>query len=391
MSKERTIRVLHFSSRYEECGVAKYLGHHIEGMKHVPHIENDYFDISPYQTHDMGPSELEQMATDLRKRLKDYDVLHVQHEFAMYGHDSFRRIVEAAKRAHKKVVVTVHTSPVMHGASKLPKLKGVGPRSVVKLLREKRHHNNFLYNTIEPFQMADLILVHNEPTAVSVRQFGISADRIKKVPHPVQKFEDPTPSTRLAKELNTQKGDVIYCTIGFIHRYKGMAEAVKALKFLPDNYKLAILGGMKADSDDAAFYDKLCDLIDGLGVRDRVYITGYVPTDDELNALIRECDACVYAFNPVYYGQVSSGSLNLAFANEKPAVAYPTTAIKELAEDAGGAVVLCETFAYYELARELRRLDVRKQTELSKAYAEKMAWPKVSKQLVEIYESVVKK
>ncbi|HSX16772.1 MAG TPA: glycosyltransferase [Patescibacteria group bacterium] len=388
MSDQQSIKVLHFSSRYEECGVAKYLDHYVKGMEDAPNIVNEYFDVSPYATHHMSEAEIHKMADDLYKQLKDFDVLHVQHEFALYGHDSFRQIVNAAKRAHKKIVITVHTSPNL--GTKPAKLKGIGPRSIVQYFREKRHFVYFVRTHIVPFQMADLLLVHNDPTAESLQSFGVPKERIKKILHPVQVFDPPKhPSHRIAEALNKQPGDVIYCTIGFFHRYKGIIEAVKALKFLPPNYKLAILGGMKADSDDVAFYDKVCDLIDTLGVQDRVHITGYVPTDDELNALIRECDVCVYPYNGVYYGQVSSGSVNLAFANGVPAIAYPTASIKELAAVADGALVLCETFAYYELARELKRIDVKKQSELSKAFAEKMAWPIVSKDLVAIYEAVV--
>ena len=388
---EATIKVLHFSSRYEECGVAKYLGHHIKGMAQVPHIKNDYFDVSPYETHNMKPEDLAQMAADLTAKLRGYDVLHVQHEFALYAHDSFRRIVDAGKAAGKKVVVTVHISPGLHGAGKPVRLKGVGPRSMVLYLREKRNQRIFMKTNIVPFRMADLLLVHNEPTAESLRGFGVADERIVKIMHPVQSFDVPAPSTRIAKALNKQKGDVIYCTIGFFHRNKGIIEAVKALKFLPDNYKLAILGGMKADSDDVAFYDKVTDLIDTLGLHKRVYITGYVPTDDELNALIRECEVCVFPYNGTYYGQVSSGSINLAFANAMPVVAYPTAAIRELAAVADGAVVMCETFAYYEMARELGRIDLKRQAEHSKAFADKMAWPKVSAELVKIYETVVQR
>jgi glycosyltransferase involved in cell wall biosynthesis len=386
---ESTIRVLHFSSRFEECGVAKYLGHHIKGMENVPHIQNDYFEVSPYETPAMGPAELERMAADLTKKLKDYDVLHIQHEFALYAHDSFRRIVDAGKSAGKKVVITVHISPGLHGASKPVRLKGLGPRSFMVYLREQRHRRHFLQNNIDPFRKADLLLVHNDPTGDSLRGFGIPEGRIVKIMHPVQVFDVPQPSMRIAQALNKQPGDVVYCTIGFFHRYKGIIEAVKALKFLPPNYKLAILGGMKADSDDIVFYDKVTDLIDTLGLRDRVYITGYVATDDELNALIRECEVCVFPYNGTYYGQVSSGSINLAFSNERPAIAYPTTSIRELAAAADGAVVLCETYAYYELARELQRIDLAKQAELSRAFAKKMAWPKVSAELVKIYEAVV--
>lgn len=387
---EPTIKVLHFSSRHEECGVAKYLGHYIKGMENAPHIVNDYFDVSPYQTHDMSEADLAKMAHDLYEKLEGYDVLHVQHEFALYGHDSFLRIVRAGKRAGKKIVLTVHTSPGL--GTKPAHLKGVGPRSFVKYLRENRHFKHFLATHIVPFRMADVLLVHNEPTAASLRSFGVDPDRIIKIHHPVQEVVAPKQAShRIADELHKKPGDVVYATIGFFHRYKGIVEAVKALKFLPDNYKLAILGGMKADSDDIAFYDKVCDLIDSLGLRDRVYIAGYIPTDDELNALIRECNVCVFPYNGVYYGQVSSGSINLAIANNSPVIAYPTASIKELAAEADDAIVLCETFAYYELARELKRIDLKKQSERSKAFAGKYAWSKVSEQLVQIYEAVVSK
>lgn len=385
---EQPIRVLHFSSRYEECGVAKYLDHYIKGMVDAPHIKNEYFEVSPYETPNMSPTDLQNMAAKLQKTLKDYDVLHVQHEFGLYAHDSFRRVVEAGKKAGKKVVLTMHISPSMHGGSKEVRLHGLGPHSLVHYLREKRNQKNFFYTYVDPFRMADLLLVHNDVTADSLRRFGIPDERIKKIIHPVQAFETPPRTTRITEALNKKDGDVIYCTIGFIHRYKGLFEAVKALKYLPENYKLAILGGMKEDSDDVAIYDKLCDLISDWGLRDRVYITGFVKTDEELNSLIRECDICIYPYDRVYYAGVSSGSLNLAFANDMPVVTFPTATFKEIAAISDGATVLTETFAYYELAREIGRLDIAKQRQLSKAYAEKASWPNLSKELVKVYEEV---
>lgn len=386
---ERTIKVLHFSSRYEECGVAKYLAHHIKGMQDAPGIHNKYFEVSPYETYNMKSEDLQRMAEKLEAQLKDYDVLHVQHEFALYAHDSFKRIVEAGKRSGKKIVITAHLSPAQHQDSKPVHLHGLGPRSWALYLKETRRHNHFMKTHLAPFKLADLVLVHNELAVEGLKSLGVAADHIRKLPHPVQVFDSPKPTHDIADHLNKKPGDVIYCTIGFLHRYKGIIQAVKALKFLPDNYKLAILGGMKQDSDDVPFYDKVTDLINKLGLRDRVYITGYVADDDTLNAYIRECDVCVYAYDRVYYAAVSSGSFNLAFANGMPAVAFPTASIKELARDANGAVVLCETFAYYELARELQRIDLKKQAQLSVAYAKKMAWPNVSRDLVKIYEEVV--
>lgn len=382
------IKVLHFSSRYEECGIAKYLGHHIRGMEAIPEVENEYFEVSPYETYNMKPNDLDNMAALLRAKLKDYDVLHVQHEFALYAHDSFRRIIDAGCQLDKKIVITEHISPSLHGNSKKPRLHGLGPHSFVHYLRQLRNHRRFAYEYIDPIKKATLILVHNHVTKQSLQEIGVDPARIQKIIHPVQEFADPKPTREISTHLHKQKDDVIFCVTGFLHRYKGIIEAVKALKFLPDNYKLAILGGMKADSDDIGYYDKVCDLIDQIGVRGRVYITGYVPDDDTLNAYIRECDVCVYAYNRTYYAAVSSGSLGLAFANSRPVVAYPTEAIKELAAESAGAVVLCETFAYYELVRELKRIDLAKQGERSHAYAQKAAWSNISKDLVKVYQNL---
>jgi glycosyltransferase involved in cell wall biosynthesis len=388
VSKQQ-VKVLHFSSRYEECGVAKYLDHYLKGMVDADGIENEYFEVSPYQTPEMSESDLNAMADKLKDKLESFDILHIQFEFAIYAHDSFRRIVEAGKQSGKKVVITIHISPDQHGASKPVHLRGLGPHSFVTYLKQKRNQANFISLYIEPFRKADLILVHNEPTIASLKRFGVKPENIKKTIHPVQVYPDPPKSDHIHNKLHWQDGDVIYCTIGFLHRYKGLFDAVRALKFLPSNYKLAILGGMKEDSDDVELYNKLTDLIDSLGLQERVYITGYVRGDDKLNALIRECDVCIYAYDRVYYANVSSGSFNLAFANGRPLIAYPVVTSKEIASLSDGAVVLCETFAYYELARELKRIDPAKQSELSKRYAEKMSWPKMSKELASIYKNLV--
>lgn len=386
---DKKIRVLHFSSRDEECGVAKYLEQYIRVMASSPEVSNEYFGTSPYQLAGMPAHAVQKMADQLRSELKSYDILHVQHEFSFYPRDSFRKIIEAGKRSGKKVIITMHISPTMHGGSKEVRLHGLGPRSVMQLLRAKRGRRFFFQEHIEPFRMADLILAHNAFTADSLQKLGVRPERIKRIFFPVQVFDTPPKTSVIGKNLNKRTGDVIYCAVGFQHKYKGLSDAVRALKFLPANYKLAILGGIKSDSDDPEFYNKLCDLIDTLGLQERVYISGYIQSDDELNGLIRECDVCIYPYDRVYYANVSSSSLNLAFANDMPAIGYPTNTFAEVNSMSNGAIVLCKAFAYYELARELRHIDLEKQTKLSKKYAEEMAWPKQTKVLIEIYKDVV--
>lgn len=381
------IRVLHFSSHDEDCGVGKYQENYLVGMDDIEGVHNKFFEVSPYQTRVMTADELKPVLEQLKQELKDYDILHIQHEFGLYRHEEFSKLVETAKQAHKKVVITVHLSPGF--AIKPVSRGGLGPRSLIAYARKRRHYQNMVENHITPMQQADLVIAHNDVTIQSLKEFGVDPSKIKKLVHPVFNVPEPPKSTEIHDELHKENGDVVFAITGFLHRKKGILGAVRSLKYLPDNYKLALIGGIKSDSDEVKFQDKITDLVDELGLRDRVYITGFVPDDDRLNALMRECDVCVYPYDGVYYSNLSSGSFNLAFANSKPVIAYPTTTFKEVSADSNGAVVLCDTYAYYELARELKRIDIPKQIELSKAYAQKVDWAVMSKELVSVYKELV--
>lgn len=382
----KKLRILHFSPHDEDCGVGKYQENYLRAMDTTQDIQNDFFEVSPYQTRVMSPEEVAKVAERLSRELREYDIFHIQHEFGLFWFDQFKQIVDAGARAGVKVIVTVHLSPGF--AIKTPSRGGLGPRSLLKFVRDKRHYEKMVAGHVTPLLLVDKVIVHNQVTLDSLVNFGVSMQKIVKLPHPVYDVADPEPSTRIAQMLSKQDGDIIYCITGFLHKKKGVLAAVRALKFLPVHYKLALLGGVKADSDDVEFEDRIANLIDQLGLHERVYIAGYVPTDSELNALVRECDVCVYPYDKIYYSNLSSGSLNLSFANGMPAIAYPTETLKELAHDANGALILTENFSYYEIARELLRIDISKQRQLSKKYAVNMAWAKMSKVLVRLYREV---
>lgn len=383
------VRALQFSPHNENDGIARYEEQYVKALNNTSEVETGIFEISPFEYRGLSEGDQQQVLSRLKHELAEYDILHIQHEFGLFAPGDFSNIVAVAKHAGKKVVVTMHLSPAF--AIKPVVLGGLGPRSWLLYARKLRYRKRMEAWNIVPLRQADAVLVHDEHTADSVRGWGVTTERIHILPHPVYDFPDPPKSTRIANELHRQEGDVIYCTVGMMHRYKGVYDAVKALKFLPPNYKLAIVGGIHPLSEDLPMYNKLCDLIDTLGLKERVYITGFIEDDDEFNALIRECDVCIYPYDGLYYAHVSSGAINLALANHRPVIAYPTATFKELSEMSEGAVVLTQTFAYYELARELQRISINmeKQIELSKAYSKKMAWPKATESLVKIYEDIL--
>jgi glycosyltransferase involved in cell wall biosynthesis len=383
------VRVLQFSSRSaDNCGVGKYQENFVNVFNDTPDdIETKFFESSPYKTRIMNQDELDEVIGRLKKELSHYDILHIQHEFGLYSGTEFAQLVAAAKEVGKKVVVTVHLSPAL--AFKFKPREGIGPRSLVNYLRQKRLHLIFKKRHIYPMQNADLLITHNAGATNSLISYGVEREKILQILHPVLPFTKPSAtSTEIAQKLDKKSGDVIYSTVGFMHKHKGIQDAVKALKYLPENYKLAIIGGMQPISDEHNIYNKITDLIDALDLKKRVYITGFVEDDDRLNALIRETDICVYPYNNAYYGQVSSGALNLAFANERPVIAYPTDSFKESNKEFE-QIVLTNTPAYYELARELQQLHVSKQLASVKDFAQKYSWPEVSNELIRAFRKLI--
>lgn len=385
----KKVKVLQFSPHEEVCGVGKYQENFMEVFaQNTDEIDTTFFNSSPYKTRIMDQGELDGVIAQLKKDLRSYDILHIQHEFGLFSGAEFAQLVDAAKEVGKKVVVTVHLSPAL--AFKFKPREGIGPRSVVHVLRQRRLHNIFKQRHIEPLLKADLVISHNKGTTESLRKYGVSSEKILQYNHPVLGTTRPRiRSTEISESLGKKDGDCIYATVGFMHKHKGIEDAVRALKFLPSNYKLAIIGGMQPISDEVNIYNKITNLIDELNLKDRVYITGFVEDDDRLNALIREADVCVYPYNNTYYGQVSSGALNLAFANERPVIAYPTDSFKDSNVDFG-QIVLCSSAAYYELARELKRLDPKGQIGRINSYADKFSWENTSHVLIDAYRGLLK-
>lgn len=380
------IRVLHFSSHDEDCGVAKYQELFLQEMTTDTTIENRFFDSSPYKTRLMDDAELDEVAQKLTQELSDYDILHIQHEFGMYGQKDFAAIIRAGKASGKKVIVTLHLSPAV--VDRKVARSGLGPRSIVHYLRGLHHERLFQRRFAKPLSTVDLIIVHNESTKRAVEQLGISESRIKKITIPVPEVKQGKTSTEIKQNLKVKSGDVVYATIGFLHKYKGITQAIKALKYLPDNYKLAVIGGVHQTSDHVGIYDKIADLVRDLGLIDRVYITGFRESDDDLNALIQEVDVCVYPYDRKYYSNVSSASLNNAFANKKPVIAYPTQSFKEIQSNFN-ALDLTDTFSYYELVRSLKKLDVKDAAKRSEGFAKAYSYENGAQELVGIYNTLI--
>lgn len=382
------IRVLHLSTHNEECGIARYQEQFVNAMGSNQEFYNDFFEVSPNKSRFMRGRAYDAIADLMREKLKSYDILHIQHELSFYKHEELRRVIDIAHSMGKKVMVTVHTA--LDVEYRRARLSGVGPRSILHYVRTMRAQKAFEKTHIKPLLQVDLIVVHNEVTRNSLISLGYNSEKIKVIRIPVPQVSFSETSNEIKQALQYKDGDVLISTVGFISKAKGVDQAVKALTFLPGNYKLAIIGGLHPRGSDEDFLDEITDYVNAQSLRERVYITGYIEDDNRLNALIRETDICVYPYDKKYYSYVSSAALNNAFANHRAVVAYPTSSVTELNSDEE-YIAVCKSPNYYELAREIHNIDVPAKQALSRKYAEAYAYEKEAHKFVNVYKKLMSK
>ena len=389
MKQNDTTRVLHVTSHNEECGIARYQEQFIDGMRSDSTIKNSYFNHSPYETRFMSKQQYNKVLDDFRVQVLNNDLIHIQHELAFYKHRELKSMVKISHKFHKKVMITIHTA--LDVEYKRAHLKGYGFRSVLSYIKQLRIQKGFERMHLNPIKKADLIIVHNKATKQSLINHGFKKPKIKTIRMPIPTLSIKGSSTHIKKSLGYKKKDIIFCTVGFISRTKGVDQAVKALLLLPENYKLAIIGGLHPRGQDAQYLKEIEEFIKENNLESRVYISGYIKDDQKLNMYIRECDICVYPYDAEYYSYVSSAALSNAIANHKPVIAYPTPTFKEINSKSEEVVVFCQSPSVSELANKIRSLNIKKQTDISTEYAEKYNYTKEALKFASIYHKLLNK
>jgi len=379
------IKVLHLTTHNEVCGIAKYQEQFMRAMESEKDIENVVFDVSPNKTRFMTKEEYKPVLKHFTTMLEKADILHIQHELSFYKHTELSNVMQIAHKMHKPVIITIHTALTVE--YKQAKLLGYLPKYFILFLRELKRQKNFEKVHLNPLKQADLILVHNNATKISLESIGINVNKIKIIKLPIPNIRQTLNNNYLADKLNIKAGDILICTIGFVSKTKGIDQAIKALRYLPENFKLAIIGGSHPDSKDKGYLDELSDYIADNNLKERVYITGYVEDDNELNDLISECNICVYPYDGNYYSYVSSAALNNGLANNKPVITYPIPTFDEI-NDENEVIKVTKSPNYYELAKEIKQLDIKKYSLLSKDYANKYAYNKEAVKMAEIYRKL---
>lgn len=388
---KQAIKVLHLSTHNEECGIAIFQEGIVDAMGHIQAIENVFFDVSPNVLKLQRGAAFEATLQKLRTQLEGFDILHIQHESSFYRGDQLSRIVTTAKGLGKKVLCTLHTPPharLEHPIYETARI-GLHPRSWLHAARIRRQRSRYIRESIAPLLRADLLIVPSAVGRDSFAAYGVPRDRIRVIALPVPAVDAPErQSNVIASHLSKRSGDVILSTVGFLAETKGILPLIRSLSFLPESYKLAIIGGAHPSGFNDAFYDRACNLIAKLQLQDRIYITGYVASDDDRDALLRETDICVFPYDRKYYDYVSSAALTNAVANGLPVVAYRTRTLEE-SNQLVPFISFCQSANYYELARVVQQIDRSVSAKLTTQFADMLTIKNQAQLFADVYQELV--
>jgi glycosyltransferase involved in cell wall biosynthesis len=183
--------------------------------------------------------------------------------------------------------------------------------------------------------------------------------------------------------------DAILLTIfGFVTAYKGHLPAVQALKKLPKQYHLAIVGGPHPENSIDRTLNSVLEVWEGEDPA-RLIVTGYVPreTVDLYHAAGDICLAPFLAVNPT-----GSASITWALTSGKPTIASNIPAFAEIQAETD-CLLLCMPGAVHELAWQIQRLaaDQPLQHRLAQnamRFCEQNSWACVVERLLAVYQEM---
>jgi len=168
----------------------------------------------------------------------------------------------------------------------------------------------------------DRIVVHTRSGAEQLAGFGVSRERVVRIPHgtfdapPAASIEPPTGRSLLF--------------FGLIRRYKGLDVLVRALAQVPDA-RLVVAG------DPLDPIEPIRALAGELGVSDRIdWRLGYLP-QEEVEALMREATLTVFPYRST---ESASGALATALGHGRPAVVTDVGALGDTVRDYEAGLVV---------------------------------------------------
>jgi glycosyltransferase involved in cell wall biosynthesis len=374
------------------CGIATYCGYLIDGLLSVDmelHItvlaESPVANDLRARVHvidafsedsDYGPAILHQV------RACAPDVVHIQHEYGIFGFDGrFLHLLAGLREIRVPIVVTLHT---VHTRSSLD----VG--CCWRTDRRLPTHVDIEREQRQLCELSDVIVVHQDcPMRTTLVEQGARADRVASISHGT--FKDTGIFSAVAKKhLGYAADSSLLVAFGYFEPSKNhqrLLEAFSLLRLRQPNAKLWIGGHVRWPSPPAREYKaRIVNLIDQMGLREHVTLCEEALPEADVPVLLGAADVGCFVYHEDTYS--SSGALHRMLGSGKPIVASHIPKFQELRRIA--PEILVDPDCPEEFARVLIRLleDCSFRTLIaSKAlqFAAETSWPLVANAHLDVY------
>lgn len=304
------------------------------------------------------------------------DIVHIQHEFAIFNPDG--RFLHLLQEIRKKaeIVMTLHT---VH-------TNETNDWNVEAMSIEE-------YN-FRMSQLVDTIIVHQVSMKEELVRQSVNEKLIYVIPHGTEIFKQANKIEAMRK-LELPENSKIILSFGFFGKLKRKELIVVALpevlKKVPDAYVL--FSGYVRDWVQEDFETrKLCEeKAKELGVRDHVIFSKRYICDDEIHLVFDSSDVVVFSYFQEWYS--TSGGLHLAMGSFKPIVVPKIPKFEEVPREISKELVFDPNDSS-NLARILIELLVDDNFRESiidnvKSYALATSWDLIAKTHIQLYKRLL--
>ncbi|QKD04796.1 hypothetical protein EB235_27665 [Mesorhizobium loti R88b] len=367
-------KLLIVSSYHRACGIAQY----VEALEGPLRLQADCeveivplpVDIFRAQSNYARKAAKQQLA-EIIKLVRSADVVNLQLEPGLFGLTPFSiwRRIGAIIDASKRVIITYHTVPQMEGER-----VSLNPRGLWHFLRSWR--GNFVFDRLfkkvrnNPQKFRHIVQTSRE--ARNFALIGLSTETIFHQPLSFLSRQERNviDESRIKMEVSERyniEGKKFLGCFGFLNEYKGIEVAVRAMKYLPEDYHLLIVGGLHPEgilrhTIDQPYIKKLMNEIEftdeeeisSSNLIERVHFCGALG-NREFNEVMLACDAIILPYAEV--GQTSSGPAAMALDLARPIYCSRNQCFKELDRYQPGMLAFFEVGNHVELAEKIRRSD----------------------------------
>jgi glycosyltransferase involved in cell wall biosynthesis len=321
-----------------------------------------------------------------REVLKDRpDVVHVQHEFNMFGPAStalmFPVLLFLLRLSGSKIVVTLHAVVTPAEVDAEFARKFAFPKALWPILRML-----IAAIYVSTLSLSRRVIVHAMVLKQELeRGYSANTRRIWHIPHGVEDRPTQVASGKWTERLGGKK---VILFFGYLNERKGVEYLLYAfheISIRHANWILVVAGGVLPYS--GPYVARLTNLITELGLEDRtIFLTTTPFPPNELHELFQLAEFVVLPYTMSISG---SGALSFAMGHGKPVVASNLGVLTEEIES-GPVGLLCKPADATDLFEAMNTLivDPRKRQKLAlnmKQKAMNRNWSIVAKKTYELY------